>query len=246
MTDRSARPDHVPELGARNVESWNVDRVTQPAVRQRIARPGTVDDHESLVRFELVGPMPRVEPGGGVGTDDHRPFHVWLVGPEPFEGDDGVARSADLQLDIGGLEARSICDRGRNHLVPPVGIGDDSAPHLLPRAVAHHEANLVEPEPIADLIRHHEMANMRWVEGAAEEADPATHERSFGRTVVCCKKNHANVTDVTSQNGLFILKQVFGPVVLQTCPDIFNSDTDNIRTQPRQRRKNNEHTGPRR
>ncbi len=61
-------------------------------------------------------------------------------------------------------------------------IGDRPSAHLLPRNRGHHEQHFVELEGMANVDCGHEMADVRWVEGPAEDADASRvdHGESLG------------------------------------------------------------------
>jgi hypothetical protein len=54
-----------------------------------------------------------------------------------------------------------------------VGFAKATDPGLLPRIVCHREDNEVEVQAIAGLYACQNMSVVRWIEGSAENADPA-------------------------------------------------------------------------
>ena len=54
-------------------------------------------------------------------------------------------------------------------------MSDFAATDLLPGMIAHHQPDLVQAELVENLIGHYEMAEMRWVEAAAQQANMPGH-----------------------------------------------------------------------
>ena len=100
--DGLPRRDPPPKVGPRDLQAGNLDRAPGPIRWNAVAGVARSIDHDDLDQIaELVGPMPGVQAGSSVRSDDQRDLGAGSVGPDLLDGVDGVGRPVSPQLDVG-------------------------------------------------------------------------------------------------------------------------------------------------
>ena len=94
---------------------------------------------------------------------------------------EGEGRAVALDLELGALEQLVPCHRALGHLEPHARprLGLDP---LVRRLAGRDQQHLVEPELERRLLGEHEVADVRRVEGAAEDAVGAARDGPYSRT----------------------------------------------------------------
>ena len=161
-----------PQVGARHLEVGNLDVDPGDIVGEldRLARP--IDDHQRRLGDDLLEPLPRVQPGGGVVADDREQFGPGIPPGQHRQRVGGVARPTGVDLEASGGQSGDIGDRRLDHRQAVNGRGDRAFPLLLPGNVGDHQDHGVESEGVTDVDGGDEMADVGRIEGPAEQADP--------------------------------------------------------------------------
>ena len=126
------------------------------------------DHHEAGEAGDALRVPPVQQIEEGLGADDR--CRSPAGPPAPVEGVHRVGGPAPRELDVGDLEARVLAHRERGHPVA-VGRGGQLGRRLVGRLGRRHEQEPVEPEGLADLVGHEQVAEVDRVERSAEHAD---------------------------------------------------------------------------
>ena len=124
--------------------SWRVTPSGgQPVLGEHV--PGTGHTDEVGQAPELLGVLPREDPGERVRAGDEEELGVRALGGEVAQGVDGEGRSLAVDVDPGHGEARVRCRRDDGHQVAVLG-GGDLPTVLLPGLPRGNEDDLLELE----------------------------------------------------------------------------------------------------
>ena len=136
-------------------------------------RSGPIDHDEPRSVEHLFEALPGRQPRGGVVADDGEELRA----REPFtQLSQGVGREADpapRDLEVARLDALDTLDRRRDHREPVRRTRDQPPALLLPGAMGDDQQHHVERECVAHVDRRDQMADVRWVERAAEQTNAA-------------------------------------------------------------------------
>ena len=133
---------------------------------------GSIDQNERGEVGKLLRPLPCVQGARSVGAHDQEQVGIRLTGMERLECLHGKRRATTPDLEIGSLDAAQIGDSGLHHRKPILGRTDLPGTDLLPWLVGHDEKDPIEIQGRTDVDRSKEMADMRWIEGPPQHADP--------------------------------------------------------------------------
>jgi hypothetical protein len=138
--------------------------------------PGPGGDRHGGQLDHPLGALPAFEPGGDVGAHHEGQHAAGKLIRKQFKRTVGERRAVPADLDVGNAKAGNAGDRGSRHLEPDRRTRLRIDP-LVRRRPGRHQDQLVEPERRDRFLREQEMAEMRRVEGPAEDADRRTHPR---------------------------------------------------------------------
>jgi hypothetical protein len=138
----------------------------------RLAR--AIDDDQPRTGDHLLEPLPGVQPGGGVVTDDREQLRPRMLSRQRGQRVCRVARPAGVDLEPSGGQARNVGDGRGDHLQAVEGRRDRPFALLLPGDVGDHQDHGVERQGVAHVDGGDEVTDVGRVEGAAEQADPST------------------------------------------------------------------------
>ena len=129
---------------------------------------GAVDDDDGGEAGDFGGLAPGGEVCQAVGSDQEEKVVNGAIKADGFEGFDAVMGAGALRLDLGDLEHGVAGDGDADHFDAVVDWG--AVARFMGRRAGDDEPELVEREGLAALFGQNEVAQVDWVEGAAEEA----------------------------------------------------------------------------
>jgi len=139
---------------------------------------GTIYYNDRRMLLHIVWPHPTLERRCHIAADQQEEFSPGMAALKLAEGVGRVGRSAPLHFEVIGLQPFDPVDCGPDHLEPHLGWSQAGLPWtpdtgLLPGVVCDRQENKIKIQAVARLDACQNMAVVRWIEGSAENADPA-------------------------------------------------------------------------